>query len=359
MTWKPDQDSTRAIRDIFPGHRPEVKINGRHFHLADTPYGQMEIISVGDAYLVAAENPPERMSLKELKLFTPEILAHLRRQVPPLVPWKTVAGDNLQQVLQQLSGSGQGLELALQSLAPFVQTYSSDRPNQLCGESRGAAADTLAGLLAAQRVGHPLPAVTGLPGVGKHTLAADVAGRLGLQPLEIPLRRLLIQRVVQSPAEMVLQVVLAAEERIDGGLAMISEAELLRLLPPAQRRMVLSELAQLPHVVLLVNQPEVPGEDCVPLKCPGLMSREEAGQLLSVVFPKMQVLPQALAMAAAAAADPDVGIIPARLLYVVDLGLSLGRAGDTPARFTPDDAAPAVEIARNTWQARNEDVELL
>ncbi len=358
-SWRPDKGSSEEIEGFYRGHRLKVKRNGQHYHIGDTPYGALEIISVGDLYLVAAENPPEQMSPKELRFVSEEILTHLSKQVPPLMPWKTVSRGSLQEVLQQLGDPGQSQDLALRSLAPFVQPYVSDRPNELCGEARQSRADTLAGLVAAQRPGYPVPALTGPLGVGKHTLAANVAGRLNLRPLEMPLRRMLIQRVLQSPSELLLQVTVALQERVDDGLAIVSEAELLQMLPGPQRHMILRELAQLPHAVLLANQPEFSCENCVPLECPGLMSVEEAGQLIGSVLPDLEVVPEALRLAVSAASDPDFGIIPARLLYVVDIGLSLGRADGASTRFTPDDAVAAVETAQDTWQGPDADVELL
>jgi len=355
MQWTYDPNSTKKADGVFPGYRPRVARSGKHYRLDESPYGRIEIISMRGWFLIAANAPPEVASPADLDCLSKDIIRHLQRERPPLVPWKIVPGTSLDQVLRHLNRRGP--EEKAQALAPYVVPYDAPRGQALCGENRRTAAERLAGWIAAQRPGAPLPAVTGLPGIGKHRLAAAAAEQLQVNTLEMPLRRVLLPRMLQTSSELFLEVMVAVQ-RTEGALLIVAEAELLGRIPSTRRRMFLAELSLVPRVVLLVTQPpQVSVGGLIAMECPALATAAEAREMLAAAYPDLEIVPQALEMAVRAASVPGIGVVPGRLLHLVGLGLSLGGATDPPTQFTPDDAAPAAPLVERTWTVPEEEAD--
>ena len=355
MSWRVDPKATRAAAELF-GARQTVKRNGRQYLLERTPYGQMELIPIGrDRYLVAVESPPADAPRYPRSALTPELAEHLRSN--GLHPWRIVPGAEASEALGNLARA----EPAGQDDAtgPAWSRYTCDLPKgaKLVGADRLRLAERWAGLIAAPAAAGALPAMAGPRGVGKRTLTAEAAGRLGLSAVELPLHRILTDRILQTPMELFVETALAAISQLsERDLLVVSDAEAIALTPPRQRREILAELGRVPHVVLLadvgdLSAAQLPG--VVPQACPGLAGTEEAGELIATNLPGIELATPALVMLCRAASLHGVGVVPGRLLYTIGLARSLIDPTDPSKlkRISPDEAAPAIELAARAWQA--------
>jgi hypothetical protein len=128
---------------------------------------------------------------------------------------------------------------------------------RLVGESRLRCLEQVKALVAASR-GGPLAQVVGLEGVGKRTMAATLAAQCNWNPVELPLGRFFVDRILQTPQELFLKTALAAGACLgDSDLLVISDADLLHLLAPKACRQLIGELLWLPRV-LLAARPMTP-----------------------------------------------------------------------------------------------------
>jgi hypothetical protein len=92
--------------------------------------------------------------------------------------------------------------------------------------------------------------------------------------------------------------------------------------------------------------------DVVPVACPALTRVEEVRRLIDAHHPGLSLEEPAPVMAARAGSEPDVGILPGRLLYLIRLGLALREPdAEKDACLTPDDLAPAVRLTSRSWAA--------
>jgi len=362
MAWETDAAATVAARNAFAplGCEPTVKRNGRQFLVEKTPLGRVEILSFPGHVLVAVQRPPAGGAAVAVEALPPDIRRHVAQN--RLQPWKlySTPSCDLTLILSELAGSPQGsgdaatgAPASAEPWCPYVRRLR--REGELVGESRRGLADQLQGLLAAQGEGSPVPALTGPVGVGRRSVVAAAAAELKLDAAELPLDRVfLVERFLQTPPELFLEIVLAAGQSIGGrGLLVVSDAHLLAHLDESHRRHALRELTRLPHAVLVSDSAsgvDVPG--VAAMACPGLGARE-ARRLVGLAHEGLQVADPAMEMLCRAAFMPGVGVVPVRLLYMVRLGLSLvkGREGLGASTFSPDDAAPAICLARQAWDA--------
>ena len=218
-----------------------------------------------------------------------------------------------------------------------------------------------AALVAASQGEGLVPAVTGLGGVGKHTVAQAVAERLGLAATELPVRRLLIPRVMQTHHEVLMSSLLAAAANLGAmDLLVLSSAEWLAGLTPEFQRMVMKELGRVPNVLLLADAPSVRLSGVVPVACPGLEGQAMVRGLVAAAMPGLTLSDAATDMICRAASGPPANVLlPGRVLYLVRLGLSLsGVKAPGSALVTPDVITPALTLAQPRWRdddARSED----
>ncbi len=350
MPWKPDRAATGLARTVFEGYEPTVRRNGGHYLVDGTPYGLLELIALGGRYLVATRAPPVGAVTLDAERLPDEVRRHLDRN--GLKPWKIVPGDDLAVALEHVEDEQGGEEVPEVPWSHYVRPLAE--PPALVGEARRRTAKLMAGLVKAQGPDDPIPALTGPAGVGKRTVAATAAGRLGLHGVELPLGRILIDRVFSTPAETLLGTLLAAAEAVAEGqeLLVASGGEWLARLPGGARRQMLAELSRLPNAVLVAGDGAVGrmrGIAAVP--CPGLGEAAEVEQLLAAGFPQVRLLGSAREMICRAAAVRGVGILPGRLLYVVRLAVALMEHPEGKApELSPDEAATAIRIARGAWE---------
>ena len=353
MSWTIDHQATRDATDLFEDGAPIVKRNGRQFLVERSPYGQIEFIPLRRGlYLAAATSPPQGSSPVDIASVSAGLASHLRRN--NLKPWQIVHGQEISEVLRNLI-LGQPAEDDSMKVAPWSPYVLIPKARgKLIGEARLQVAQQLAGLVRAGSMDtNPLAALSGPPGVGKHTVTEDAAKRLGLSLVELPLGRLLIDRVFQTPREVFLETIMAAQESLnEEELLVVSDAEFISLLPSPHRHQALLELSRLDHVVLLTNdQTLLQTADVVVLTCPGLAGTDEMLELLEASEAKLEIVGSALETTCRAAFVPGVGVIPARLLYLLRLGQALLGSTGTLASgtFSPDDATPAALLAQQAW----------
>jgi len=331
MLWKTDNQATETAREVFPKHLPRVVSNGKRQYLVEpTPFGRVELVGMDHGFVVAAEKPPAGALIDPDRL--PErLVGHLNGN--GLRPWKVVYSDDCSDVIRALVVAESGRRPAMGEVSiPFVSPITSSA--ELLGEARQGRCEQLAGLIASGRFPGPLVELVGPDGVGKRTTAAAVARRMDWSLVgELPLARLLVDRVLQTPLETALDTVLAAAASLGAGdLLVVSDAELLELMGKPTCESVLREFARLPHVLLLARPGAVGPDHVVTLECPGLDCAEDARALVEAEYPDIFFAGAALELAIRAATVPGVGLIPGRLLYLVRLAKAL-RPADVVERL--------------------------
>ncbi len=375
-SWKTDAKATQAARDAFPEHAPRVfRYGNGQYLLTPTPFGRMELIAVREGYLVAAERPPETEDSKlETRNSEPEVPEPLARHLSAngLRVWKTVPSHEAAEVIRSLgpvasapSEPGYG-DVWSPLLVPLAT--SAHR----VGEARDARVQALARLLAARRGGDPIPELVGPDGVGKRTLVASLAAERGWAAVELPLARVLVERVFQTPIECFLELLLMAAGRLgDRDLLVVSDAELLQGVEEVRQRHMVHELSLLPRVCLTargekgtfyfsqgekLNVSFSPPVGVVALNCPGLEGEGEVAALLAAELPEVRFEGAGLDLLVRAASLPGTGVVPARLLYLVRLAVALVEGeGGSPIVLAPDEAANVITLARPAWDAREAD----
>ena len=356
MKWQVDMKATRAVADLFKDFAPTVRKNGGQYLVEPSPYGQMELIPLRKGlFLVAAESPPAQTPDVDLALLPRELVRHLSRN--RLRPWKLVRGGEASEVLRNLVRGGESSDADDVQAAWSPYTCDIAERGTLVGQARLRVAEHLAAVISAQGDDGPVAALAGPRGVGKRTLTVAAAGMLGLSPIELPLQRLFVERILQTPLELFLDTVLAATAVMgDDELLVVNDAEVVARFAPRHRRQMLVELSRLPNVVLLLNSDDLAAmrmADIVTLSCPGLADVEEARELLEASSPGLTLEGPALEMVCRASSMGRLGIIPARLLHLVRLGQLLvdPREPSPSGSFSPDEAAPAIEMARQAWDS--------
>ncbi len=359
MKWRVDDIATRAAEDLFRGYKPQVQTNGHQYIIAPTPYGRIELVPIGGKFLVAAESPPGGARL-DPSVLSGDLASHLKDN--HLHPWRIVRGRRILSVLPELARTASPKEEEPESTAwsPYVRDPGKAR--KVIGQARKTLVRKLAGLVVSQLPGCPVPALAGPFGVGKHTLALAAADLLELLPVELPLGRLLGNRMLATPQEMLLDTILAGTPFLTGcaSLLILSDAELLARLPQRDRFQALLELGRLPHVLLLatvedastVEMPQVIG-----ITCPGLKGHAETLELLKTEQPDLRPVDSAIRAICRESRVQGVGIVPARLLFLARLGHTI-LDPDNPSRnqdLFPDDASAAIGVARRAWQETREE----
>lgn len=348
--WRTDEEATRLAEELFAG-TSVAKRNGEQYLFTGTPFGRLELLRLpgGRRFLAAAESPPPGSPLLDISGFPGEVVRHLKRC--KLRPFRVLAapGGQVSEALRRLARreAPGGGSTDSGCWSPFLCPL--ERDGEVVGEARRTAAARLAALLRACEEGSYLPALIGFPGAGKRAAAAAVAEVMGLRPVELPLGRLLIERVFQTPVEAAVETALAAA----GGLAedellVVSGGEATRGLTSSHRRQLGDELARLKRVVLLSSVP-APMPQAVVLELPGLTHPDEVLSLIEESHPDLEVEGPVCGMLGKAARVPKWGMIPGRILLLVRLALSLRGDGGPPERLSPDDAAPAVQLASRGW----------
>jgi hypothetical protein len=345
VPWRTDREATRLAAELFEGS-PVVRRNGEQYMVSETPFGRMELVRLPgrQQFLAAVERPPEDPSFDPASL-PADVSDHLERN--GLRPWRIVVAPtgDVAEALRRLARGGGAEPVAAPIWSPFACPV--EEAGEVIGEARGQAVEEVAGLVAARRNRSPVPVLLGHDGVGKHVVAAAAARRLGKIPVELPLGRLLADRVFATGMELFLQTVLTARAHMTGTvLLIVSGAEVAVQVPPRQRRQIGEELSRLPDTVLAGTAPP-PLPLVVPVVCPALTTTGQIGALIEAHHPGLGLEEPALNMVARSAHVPPVGFIPARVLFLVRLALSLN--GDRPVRLSPDDMAHAARLAASCW----------
>jgi hypothetical protein len=349
MTWQEDIEITRQVRPLLGAETTALR-RGQSLRFENTRYGRVEAIRVAAGFLLAAEHPPAGQM--QMDRADRHLSAYLARW--DLKPWKLVSGGTLTDLLAALREAGPADAAGGPKWCAYAMAVAGEPP-PLIGPARRRLCDELRALLEAAEPGAPLPLLRGPAGVGRHTVAAHVARAMDLEPVELPLRRLVINRVLSTPTELMLEVLIAGQACLgERHLVLLSDAELLAALPGSSRQL-LAEAALLPNVLLLAADDaaaRMPA-DVAALDCPGLADAGEAAELIAAHFGGNVVAADAaLAIAARAALAPGAGILPGRVLYIVRLASAMrGAGGEKCGPLCPDDVIAAVRTARQAWQA--------
>jgi hypothetical protein len=369
MFWKADNQATRTAREVFPDHLPRVFCNGRRqYVLEPTPFGRVELVGLERGFVVAAEHPPPGPVIDPTRL-PQKLLGHLDSH--GLQAWKVIPSDDCAEAIRALVLAEPEPDEASGEVAiPFLSPIASS--SELLGDARRQRAEQLAGLAASQRSAGPLAQLVGPDGVGKRTTAAAVAGQMGWALAgELPLSRLLIERVLQTPSETALDTALVAAASLEEDqLLVVSDTELLECLEEETRAAFLRELARLPQVILLARHSALRTPGLVTLECPGLESVGDARALVRAEHPDVSFAGAGFDLAMRAATVRGVGLIPGRLLYLIELAKAL-RPKDLPEQMpapeppeehaaevrrkagevvlAPDEITSAIMLAAGSW----------
>jgi len=384
MLWETDTRATATAREVFPDHPTRVLCNGkRQYVLQPTPFGRVELVGFDNGFVVAAERPP-RDAVIDPDLLPQRLIGHL--EMHGLRAWKVVYSDDCAEAIRALvraepdesPPSGAGSPPGGPPI-PFISPITAS--SGLLGETRQARCEQLTGLIAAQQRTGPLTQLVGPDGVGKRVMASAAARWMDWSLAgELPLSRLLVDRVLQKPLETALDTALAAGASLGADdLLVVSDAELLGKLPDPIRRSIDRELARLPHVVLVARPGATPTDQRVTLTCPGLEAMDDVRALVAAEHPRVSFAGPALPLATRAASVPGVGVVPGRLLYLVRLAVALrprdlpdevgpsdpfeGGSGKAPAPragacevvLAPDEISSAVTLASSAWSEEDED----
>ena len=351
--WTTPRGARKAAMEVFPGHKPNVTpIGERQFLLSPTPYGQIVTIPVKAGYLVAAEQPPEGQVM-DVSVLEPRLAAHLERN--HLRPWRVVQSHDLADVIRQLGQESQPVSMNKDGpWSPYLT------PMKACakwvGETRQRCLEQVKALVAASR-GGPLAQVVGMEGVGKRVMAAAIAAQCKWNPVELPLSRFLVDRIVPTAQELLLEALVTGVGCMgEGDLLVVSDADLLHFLPPRISGQLRGEVARMPHALLLARPtgPQVQMPDVISIGCPGLDSLAEAREVLAAEHPEVEFAGAASDMVAGAAHVEGVGIVPKRLLYITRLSAALvGAQAGAKAVLSPDDVATPIRLARAAWAERD------
>ena len=346
--WQLDPADTEAAKRIFNAYEPTVMRNGRNYLLENTQWGRMLLISCGALHVVAAEHPPQA-TVAPLSL-PQETLHHLESNNLHL--WTTVRSSDLASMLREISEKERGDQGIDEPWSPYTCPMD-DTAAELIGEQRGEVCDRLTALLDVWRSSDPLLCVIGPEGVGKHVLAMAAAGQLDLlRAVELPLGRLFVDRIFPTGFEVFLSTILrGAVDMDETDLLVVSDTQLLDALAGPVRDQILRELSRVPRVLLLSHATAPTLAGIIALECPGLADLDEAQQLVALEFPGSNLEGPTLEMLCRAASGHEVGIIPARLLSLVRMGLRLSHAGEAlSATLRPDDAAAAIGLVKGAWE---------
>jgi len=325
MEWEPDAESTAIARTVFAPLKcqPVVHRNGRQLVITRTPFGRIEILPVESRLLVVAERPPCDAPGFDPARCPPNVRQHMVAN--GLRAWKHYHGPHpdLSSVLSDLLRCGSGGDGGAEEFSPLL--CQAPPAVEVVGEHRQRTVDQLVSLLRAHRLRAPVALVRGRRGSGRRTIAAAAAARLGLVARELPLSRLLlVDRILQSPLELFLDVVMCAGKAMGSrDILIVSAAQLLARLIADKRRFILDELSRLPNVVLIVDSDNYSEISCVVhLNCQGLTDTQQATRLLDLTWPSVSLSDEALKTFCDAANVPVDGILPGYLLFLVNLALT-------------------------------------
>jgi hypothetical protein len=370
MSWRMHKSLTATARRIFRemGDQVKVRTNGRIFLLPKSPWGKLVILPIDGGHLVAVESPDSPPLAPEN---VPTSLA-AEMAAKGLHPWRLVAANNCHEVICSLVGHKQPGNQDLWS--PYLVPWRQASP--LIGENRIRLAERLAALLKSYNSNGPLLNIFGPDGIGKQTIISTVVEQLGLTPAgELPLSRLLLDRVFHNSVEMVVDTLLVGNEMLcHDHLLIISEAQLLNSLDLALRdHVLLRELRRLPARLILVSTLPLLNRGVLSLACPGLDDIDEVQRLVAITYPEVRFAGPALRLLLMASADTkDNSIVPGRVLYLIALAKAMlarqtvgnnmpeeavRQDPDTHASekhsqelwLAPDEISAAVGLVRDAW----------
>jgi len=326
MDWELNPCASKVAQDAFPQYAAlvQVKQHGEQYIIQPTPYGVVELLPLEQGFLIAAENPPASVALN---IESVELDAGIQRYLEKngLRPWKIAYNGKCTEIIRSLAAENSSKNQDLEAVPSFSQ-YLSDlkQTDALIGETRLRCIEDLAALVKAQQPAGPVVQLVGLEGIGKRTMAASLMLHGYRLVGELVLSRLLIKRVFTTPIELVVETLLAGNKSMDGeDLLVISDAELLETMPRSIHDQIIRELARLPHVVLTarpkLKQHAV--DNLVGLDVPGL-TVAEARLFATAKYQNIEFAGSAMDLLIDGCYSPT-GVVPGRLLYLIDLAQAL------------------------------------
>jgi hypothetical protein len=349
LSWSRDSRATSVARAVFP-EAPVVDrfADGEQWRI--TPTGHRE--ALGCMYLVrvqrnkfvaAAERLPEG-SLPDRRLserLSSRLEGHLKKN--GLIPWRLVSGDDVTDAIRELGAAlAHARRERAASRSPFVCPLEFGAA--VTGKERERLAIRLSCVLSARHKGNPVPALVGVEGVGRRTVAMAAARARGLGAVELPLGRLIVDGKLNAQA--FFETMLTAVDGLDQNLLVVSGVEILQRVHRLTQLSLIREIARLLTVVLLTEPQGRPLVGVIPLTCRGLSGPEELDALLKAELPEADFLVAAVQTLARWTTADDFGVVPARALLGARLCLRLLDADDADAppafKITADGVCPAV-----------------
>jgi hypothetical protein len=375
-SWRVHEPLTARARELFGQFGPTVNADTRrqqHFQITNSPLGRVEAIGLKAGFLVAAESPPP--PLIDANVLPARIKQRL--DLSGLTAWGLVESSDFAEVLRVLADEQPKGETTVPSpWCPHVTPLPPAPP--LIGEARLGLVDQLDALLAAQPSATSVIALCGVDGIGKRTAIAHAARRAGLRLNgELPLRRFFYDGVLELGLEKAANILQACRETLGPeDLLVLSDAHLFSVAMPAssiavRNQILFREMARLPcRIVLTSPIAWFRASHVISLPCPGLASIRELEELLRGTYPPDSICLEhpALELLARAARVDGQGIVPGRVLYLVELAKAMLSRPDTetgapsvgeqasprtPASrlLAPDEIMAAWNLARRGWMS--------
>lgn len=357
---RPLREASHIARETFPACDPQVFSYGdEQYLLKNSPYGTLALIRTEKTvYLVAAERPAG--GVLDPKFLDSHILAILQKK--GLTAWKLVRAASINEAIRALSGNSADVPLAPEEprlWSPYLSVLP-EGAGTLLGAQRLHVLELLRATVpaAAGSASRPLPLVCGPDGVGKRFVAAKLRATLGGAGFEIPLSRLLVDRIFSTQHEMLLDTLLAAAAHtLPQDLLVLSDAELLSDFSEYACERILDEAGRVGRVLLLARR--VPGPSCRRLlvfPLPGLRA-DEAAALVREEHADVSFSGAALDLLIQAATVPEAGVLPGRVNYLLRLALNMVEAGTgTRKVLAPDEVAEVIRLSRPAWRHAPEDL---
>lgn len=358
MRWRHDRKKTKQVRaagGLFTGYAPVVQTCGnRQLLITEGPLGGViEMIRLEDRMLIATRSAPPVQS-EQLGEIPRRVRAHLRDQ--GLIPWAIAEETDFGKVLREMASLPKDRPVVADPPSETRTDHRLKTVGELIGGRRRQLAETLVAMVSVEGRRRPLPVLEGYPGAGKRTLADAVCRQLGYAPTHRTLELLQSEWLYAANVERALD---HGTKPAKGGIVIVSGADIIAEFSRRLRSLVLAELGA-SKAILLADGTERKLRDTpgvVSFWCPGL-AEQEAGELLQIARPKVELVDAAPIMAFRSASVNGVGILPGRLLWVVDLAAKLAQPSRRGAvRLAGDELAPAIELAHQAWAEEKENEE--
>ena len=353
-TWQLDAAATIAAREVLPcaEQPPAVRTNGAGVYLVEpTPWRRLELVwwNASRGFVVAAEQPPPNsFRAADLPL---KLRAHFLRS--GLRPWRLIPREDVCAAIRCLM-DGQADDDPAENDVQVGWIREAPAAKDLVGESRLRLRGPIGVVVGVDGESRPPVYLAGVDGIGRRTLATAVAQEHGWRLRgELPLGRVLVRRVLQRPVESCLKVVLDLSAQLGpDDLVVVSDAECLGRMPARVGAMLIRELARLPHVVLTGLPVLARNLPVARFDVPGLETADEARQLIAAEQGDVRFAGAALPLLLQAATVTDVGIVPGRLLTLLQVAVGQANYEDGPPELCPDEVVAAHGLLRGGFESQ-------